>query len=97
MTKRLRIAAGAFVLIFTLLIFGAAAYEAVCCCHECEGEGCRICEQLENCERLLTAGAVCASAAAVIAVFFAAFERIKEERASERNDTLFTLRVLLLS
>ena len=96
MRKRICAAAGVLALMFALLIFGAAAYEAVNAGHECEGCGCHICEQLEKCERLLSSGAVITAAASVVSCTVILVKRSAAERSSERSDTPVTLGVLLL-
>ena len=97
MNKRIRAAAGVFVLIFTLLIFGAAAFEAVNAGHECEGGDCHICEQLESCERLLSTGAVSIAVCAAAAAVTVTAKRAARVKPSERRDTPVSLGVLLLN
>ena len=94
--KRIRYISALLALIFALLVFGAALFEAAEYDHDCCGEGCGICAVLQICENMLKLGAAGGAAltAAVILTAAAAVPVDKRTQAGSRH-TLISLRVRL--
>ena len=70
MTKKFRLITGLLAAVLAAVMLSSAVYIAVEANHNCSGEDCAICHQINLCENLLnslgTATAVCAAAAAVV-------------------------------
>lgn len=94
--KRLRYISALVALIFTLLIFTAAAFEAAEYDHKCCGEGCGICAVLQMCENMLRLGASGGAAAAAAVIVIAAVSALAAEHTRiTKASTLISLGVRL--
>ncbi len=73
MLKQKKMIAGMLAMLLAVILFSSVLFIAVEANHDCIGDGCPICCQIQNCENLLknltaAVGAACLAAAALYAV-----------------------------
>ena len=93
---KLKRAAAALAAVFILIVLASAVFEALHADHDCCGEGCSVCAQLTVCDDLLASGAVPAAAVFAAVCAAAAAASVIRIKGSHRQDTLFSLKVMLL-
>ena len=69
MTKKSRLITGLLAAVLAAVMLSSAVYIAVEANHNCSGEDCAICHQLQACENLLKSIGLAGAAAAITAAF----------------------------
>ena len=69
MTKKFRLITGLLAAVLAAVMLSSAVYIAVEANHNCSGEDCAICHQLQVCENLLKSIGLAGAAAAISAAF----------------------------
>ena len=69
MTKKFRLITGLLAAVLAAVMLSSAVYIAVEANHNCSGEDCAICHQLQACENLLKSIGLAGAAAAITAAF----------------------------
>ena len=69
MTKKLRLITGLLAAVLAAVMLSSAVYIAVEANHNCSGEDCAICHQLQVCENLLKSIGLAGAAAVITAAF----------------------------
>ena len=87
MTKKSRLITGLLAAVLAAVMLSSAVYIAVEANHNCSGEDCAICHQLQVCENLLKSIGLAGAAAAISAAFTYTVCRAILPRA-EMNGTL---------
>ena len=87
MTKKSRLITGLLAAVLAAVMLSSAVYIAVEANHNCSGEDCAICHQLQACENLLKSIGLAGAAAAISAAFTYTVCRAILPRA-EMNGTL---------
>lgn len=98
-SRKQRVIALVFALLFGVIILGSSLFVALESDHDCIGEGCEICLAVEQCEKVLTAASLAVGAffAAVIVPALAAAAVIAADKSSHKAATPVSLKVKLLN
>lgn len=96
MTKKSRLITGLLAAVLAAVMLSSAVYIAVEANHNCSGEDCAICHQLQACENLLKSiGLASAAAVFAVAVRYALCRIIPSCAELVRTFTLVSLKVKL--
>jgi len=95
MTKKSRLITGLLAAVLAAVMLSSAVYIAVEANHNCSGEDCAICHQLQVCENLKSIGLAGAAAVFAAAVGYAPCRVIPSCAEVVRTFTLVSLKVKL--
>ena len=95
MTKKSRLVTGLLAAVLAAVMLSSAVYIAVEANHNCSGEDCAICHQLQVCENLLKSIGLAGAAAVFAAVGYAPCRVIPSCAEVVRTFTLVSLKVKL--
>ncbi len=96
MTKKFRLITGLLAAVLAAVMLSSAVYIAVEANHNCSGEDCAICHQLQVCENLLKSiGLAGSTAATAVAILYILCRIIPSCTEVARTFTLVSLKVKL--